>query len=431
MSASRRRLVDSFLSLVGINSVLAGLSFFTTLMLANRMGREHFGDLAYALAIGAYCMTIAFCGVDQTQVRDLVQNPGRFADHVSAGILLRLVMLAVAFAGIFMVHSFAADSNRLTAAGVVIVVAEGVKSLGLYPAYDAWGEMKRHALYLLVERCLYFGGLWTILLFFRDEVSLGSVAGFFAVSTVLGLLLQYRWALGRVRLNFNRGTLLAAFSLFRHNVWVWGAVLATLSMGGLSKIVLKHVSGSGQLGGYAVAWQIVLLGSLVFSQIGRIANPLMAGMTMPAVAPALRLAFVCKYLAFSALAGSAIGLPAILFPEMLLQALRPEYAAVAETLRILGIYVIIIAAGQVAPQYLIAVRKERIYAVIVMLSGGLGLLLNILLIPLGAARGAALAVVFSHGIAIAACSALMIHHLLSQGRGEPEAVRIDGVLGLK
>ncbi|NQU30817.1 MAG: oligosaccharide flippase family protein [Anaerolineae bacterium] len=416
----KRKLIDTLFSLVSINILLAGLSFITTWMIANVLGKERFGDLSYAIAIGGYCVTIAYCGLERTFTRDLVHFPKRFNEYVSASILLRGVMLVLGSSVILGVNAFAGAENRLGFAGVLIVLTLGTKALGIASIYDAWDKMKRHAIYYFIERCLYFALIWlTVFLFKKESISIPAIAIFMIASTALGLALEYRWAIPRLNIRLDCKSMLFAASMLKKNLWIWSAILATLSFGGLSKIALKHVSGSGELGEYAVAWQVVLLGSILIAQVGRIGTPRMARIVQPDISQVQRLRFLIKYTALLTLAGAIIGVPAICFPETILRIFRPEYASAATSLRILGVYVIFVGIGQVTPQYLIAVHREIVYSVVIIFTGGLSVFLYAIWIPRWSAAGAALSVLLAHGTAIIIYLVAMTHHLLNHYERKP------------
>jgi O-antigen/teichoic acid export membrane protein len=110
--------------------------------------------------------------------------------------------------------------------------------------------------------------------------------------------------------------------------------------------------------------------------------------------------FILRYFIVSASAGAIVGLPAILFPHLILELFREEYASVAPAMRILGGYAIVIGISQVATQYLVAVRKEATYLVIVIATGLLAPVLFWALIPNWASTGAAAAVLISHSLGI-------------------------------
>jgi len=409
----RQHLIDTLFSLIGINVFLAGLSFLTTMVIANILGKEQFGDFSYVVAVGGYCVTLAYCGLERTLVRDLGHFPKRFDELVSASLILRGSMFVLAFMAIFCVNSLVVEENRFGVVGFLIIFDGGIKSLYLGQVYDAWGDMKRNALYFLAERCLYFVCIWAVVVFSKDHFSIAIICGSMLMSTAMGLILQYRWALPRLNVQIDCEILTLSIGMLKENLWIWSAILATLSFGVLSKIVLKHISGSEELGSYAVAWQFVAAGSLLIAQVGRVGYPRMVKIVVSGVSPALRIRFLLKYMALSTFSAAIIGAPALLFPEIILRLFRPEYASASSSLRILGMYVIVVGVGQVATQYLVAVHKERVCSIVVILTGALSLLLYYLCIPRWSSAGAAFAVLFSHGAAIAIYVIAMAHHVLT------------------
>jgi len=91
--ASQSRNLQNLSALVLFNFLAAGLFFVTQVKIANVIGKEQFGMLAYAMALGMYGQIIVRYGMDRTLVRDLIHYPNRFAELVMASLLLRGVLL--------------------------------------------------------------------------------------------------------------------------------------------------------------------------------------------------------------------------------------------------------------------------------------------------------------------------------------------------
>lgn len=413
--APGRALIRTMSSLLGINLLVSGLSFFTTVSIAVVLGSSAFGILSYALALGGYMVTVAGYGSEQTLVRDLAQNPDRFDDYVSASMIVRATMMVLATFLLFAENALATGDGRLALAGLAVAFLEGIKALHVPQVFDVWNRMERHAVYFLIERSIYFTLIWTALMFFRQDFSMTVIAIAMAISTVAGFSMQYSWALPRISLRLSPGVWAIARSMWVGNFWIWMALLSTLSFGGLSKLVLQYVSGSSELGEYSVAWLVVTMGSLVTGQLGRIAYPHLARFVQSGVHNSRTRGFLAKYLALLVAAAAVIGLPAILFPSLLLQVLGPQYSAAAGPLRVLGVYVILLGVGQVGIQYLISSRRGNLYATITILTGVLSPLLYLVLVPRMEAVGAALAVVVAHGLAIAIYMAIMLWDLFGPG----------------
>jgi len=407
----RRTLLNTFLSLTGAHAAMATFSFATTILLANSLGAEVFGQYSYALAIGGYILTIAFVGMEQTQIRDLVQFPDRSDEFVSGGIILAAIMLLLASLGLLLSNIVLPAENSMNLVGVVLAIAIGAKALDLRPLYDASDRMKLHVSFLTIERFIYLGAVWLVFLFYRSDLSIRTLAIVLTASTVIGLAMQFAWASRKVRIRVNLQALIRSKLILRNNLWIWGALLATLSFGGLSKIVLRNISGDAELGGYAVAWQVVTVGSLLMSQVGQIGNPRLARAVVGDIDVPQRNRFIFRYFVISAATGAVVGLPAILFPHAILGLFREEYISVAPAMRILGGYAIVIGISQVATQYLVAVRKEATYLVIVIATGLLGPLLFWALIPTWASTGAAAAVLISHSTGILLLVGVVYWHM--------------------
>jgi O-antigen/teichoic acid export membrane protein len=390
---------------------MAAFSFATTILLANSLGAEVFGQYSYALAIGGYVLTIGFVGMEQTQVRDLVQSPDRSSEYVSGGFILAAIMLLLATLVLLLSNVVLPADNRLSMAGAVIAIVIGAKALDLRSFYDASDRMKLHVSFLTIERFMYLGAVWLVFLFYRSDLSIRTLAILLTASTIVGLAIQYVWAAKNVRIRVSSQALNRSKSILRNNLWIWGALLATLSFGGLSKIVLRNVSGDAELGGYAVAWQVVTVGGLLMSQVGQIGNPRLARAVVGDINVPQRNRFMFRYFVISAAAGAVVGLPAILFPHLILELFREEYVSVAPAMRILGGYAIVIGISQVATQYLVAVRKEATYLVIVIATGLLGPILFWALIPTWASTGAAAAVLISHSTGILFLVGVVYRHM--------------------
>ncbi len=268
----------------------------------------------------------------------------------------------------------------------------------------------------MIERGVYFALIWAGLTLWRTEFSLAVIAVAMVISTCAGFTMQYSWAIPRTRLQISRRVMSIARSMWVGNFWIWVALLSTLSFGALSKLVLQHTSGSSELGEYSVAWQVVTLGSLVTGQVARIGYPKLAECVGAGIRNERTRAFVAKYFLFSLGAGIVVGLPAILFPSWLLLPLGGQYHAAAESLRILGVYVILLGAGQVAIQFLLSSRRGNLYAGTTILTGATSPFLYVLLVPRMAAEGAALAVVLGHGLAILIYCAIMLWDLFGSER---------------
>ena len=183
----------------------------------------------------------------------------------------------------------------------------------------------------------------------------------------------------------------------------------------MNQLVLKHLCGTAELGGYAAAWTIASLGMALLNQISRIGRPAIAEITREGTGQAARVRFLSRYSAVMFMVAASIGIPAFVFPEFILRAIfSPEYISAAGIMRIMGIYIILFSIGLVASQYVVAARMERLYLVSMIFGGCLSIILCFVLIPKFSGLGAALALLIAHGISIVCYVMGMIKDVQSQ-----------------
>lgn len=403
-------------ALVVFNFLAAGLFFITQIKIANVIGKEKFGLLAYGIALGMYGQIIVCYGVNRTLVRDLIHYPKRFAELVMASLLLRGLLLGLVVSGL-LIWKVVWQPDDLTWAIIVVIVAYSLKSLDLQPVYDAWHCMARHAVYNVIRRGLYFALIWGIILTTPRHLSLAWIAFGLLVTEVFYLYLQQRWAGGRIEWSWNiSGRNSVVGELVKNNVWIWLATIGLLSFGTLNQIILKHYCGAAELGGYAASWQIVAAAVLLLGQVSRVGNPATARVTRPENNGRKRKSFLLKYSCVMAAAALPVVIPSVLFPGWIMNTIfKPEYASSAAILRILGIYLMVYSLGCVASQYIVSARMEKTYFASVILGGCLSVILCFILIPKLSGLGAALALLVAHGTSMALYFVAMIKDVKSHG----------------
>lgn len=412
--AAQRGRLESLSVLLFVRFITAGLGFVTTVKIANVLGRAGYGELAYALALGTYGAAIVQYGLNRTLVRDLIHDQDHFDVLVLASIALRAVLFLVVVFGLVLWKAFGDPGGVLSGVLICIVIIKSFLPFELNSVYDAWHQFKRHAMYALVERCLYFICIWIAVLFAPDMLGLAWIAGAMAVSTAFYMIVQYRWAFRKIVIHGNASLIpKTVLSLLRNNISIWIATVAALSFSSFNQVVLRHLKGAQELGGYAVAWQLVVVAEMLVLNISRIGNPATARITRPGTSAAARRRFMIKYIAVILLAAMPVCLPAVICPELILRVLfRPEYLTAAPIMRVLGVYVILLSAGIAASQYVISARMDRTYLASVVLGGALTVVLNLLLVPKIAGLGAALALIGGHWICMSIYGLAMIRDIV-------------------
>jgi O-antigen/teichoic acid export membrane protein len=413
---SQRSRLGSLSVLLLVRFITAGLGFVTTIKIANSLGKAMYGELAYALALGAYGEVIVRCGLNRTLIRDLIHDQDRFDVLVLASIALRVVLFVFVALGLVLWRVAGGGVNTLSWVVVSLVLLKSALSLDLQPVYDAWHQFKRHAAYALVERCLYFACVWTALLVWPGEFGLLWIALATAVSVVFYLIIQYRWAFKRILTRTNASLVTrTALLLLKQNVVMWFATIVGLSFGSLNQILLRHFQSAQELGGYAVAWQLVVVADVFLLNVSRIGNPGAARITRPGTSAAARRRFMVKYIGVMLAVAAPFCLPALICPRLILSMLfRPEYLTAAPIMWLLGVYTLLHAVAIPVSQYVVSARMDKTYLASVMIGGLLTVGLCLLLIPTWSAFGAVLAVLLGHGICIMVYSFAMVRHVARQ-----------------
>lgn len=409
---SHKASLQNLFALVIINFMVAGLGFLTRVKIANVLGKEGFGLLAYGLALGSYGAVIVRFGLERTLVRDLIHYPRRFGQLVAGSLVLRgLLLVVVILALVSWKLTFA--SSELSWGVIAVVLGTSLMALDLQAVYDSWQKMSRHAVYNLVQRCCYYALIWAVILFFPDKLSIGLIGGGTMASVALHLFMQQHWAFRRIEFYKVKESLTkTAIKLGLANLLVWAATIGCLSFGVLNQLVLKSFKGTAELGGYAAAWQIVIGAMLLLNQVARIGKPATARVTREGTNRNTRRRFLLKYSAVMLVTASPISLGAILWPDVILKVLfRPEYAPAAGALRVLGIYIVLFSLGLVASQYVIAARMEKVYFASVIVGGVLSVLFCLFLIPKLGGIGAAISLLIAHGISMGLYWVAMILHV--------------------
>ena len=414
----RGRQLNKFFSLVAVSLFTAGLQFATMVKIANVLGKAGFGDLAYAIVVGTYGGAVILYGLDRTMVRDMIHFPSRFGELVAASLFLRAGILGVFVLGLVLWSVVSGSGGGFSWGALAVAVAVSVQSLNLQPVYDVWDKMQRHAIYNLLRRSVYFAAVWAVALSSPGHLSISLIGIVMLLSAVLGIVLEYRWAIARMEFAGPLHIGKATISMVKANVWVSLAGVGCLSFGGLNQLILKHISGSADLGGYAVCWQMAALTTLLLMQVARIGKPAVARYSSPgSQANNGRVSFLVRYGTFMLAVAAVVGLPSILFPGAILRTLfRPEYVSAASTLRVLGAYVMILGVGMAASQYVVAARMERTYFVSVAFGGLLSAVLCFVLIPRYSGLGAALSLLISHGAAMGVYMLAVVKHIRTAGR---------------
>ena len=402
LTAARKARLQNLSALILTNALVMGIGFLTRVKIANIVGKEVFGLMAYGMALGHLGAMFVRFGLDRTLVRDLVHFPDRFGKTVAASIALRGVIFIFVLFGFFVWKLCLPNTGDLLWGVIAIALTRCLVALDLQSVYDTWQKTNRHAVYNVIQKCFYFSIIWAVVIHSPSRLSLNLIGFSMMTAMLLYLFMQYRWAFRREDFfNFRESIFDLALSMGKRNVLVCLSAFAGITFDSINQIILKFYCGTKELGGYAAAWQITLLTTIMLLQVSRIAKPVTASVTGPGVERKNRIEYLLKYSASIILIVTPICIPLVFFPKMILTTFfRPEYASAAEILRVMGFYIWIIGIGQVSSEYIISRRIEKLYLASNFLGSGFCIILCFALIPKFSGLGAALSLLIGHGIAI-------------------------------
>ncbi len=381
---------------------VAGLGFITRVKIANTLGKADFGLFAYAFAIAAYGGAIIRFGFDRTLARDIIHFPKRQGQLVASSLLLRGFLFLIVTLAVVIWKFFSPAISDLTWGVILVVLGQSMLGLELKAVYDSWGRMSRHAVYNLIQRCVYFVAVWLMIILAPKSFSVFWLGVFTVVAVIFYIILQCNWAFKKIDFGgIKKSIFHNALVLAKGNLVIWFASLGGLSFGVINQIILKFYGGKESLGGYAAGWQIVAIATLFLMQISRIGNPATARITKPGTSKRDKIRFLVKYSAVMFLVVCPVSLVTTVWPESVLRLIyRPEYASGAGALRVMGFYLLVLGIAFVAAQYLVSSRQEKLYFRNVMIGGFVSVSLSFILIPKLGGLGAILSLLIAHSLLV-------------------------------
>ena len=395
-----------------VNGLMGVVGVATRIMIANSLGLTDFGVIAYALAIGSCGATVIRFGRDKTLMRDLIHYPEEYNYHLASSVILNLGLVLVGCVALFLYALCFGHGMPLGA--WLIIVSASLLSVNMQPVFDSWNRMGEHAVYTAINGTISNGPIWLIYLVAPQWLSVTLVGVAMLWGVAIALSLEYREVVKRTQLVvFTRRSLLGAAEMFRANISVALASCAAVMFGPVIQIILRVLKGPAELGVYAVGAQFVFFALFILSQIARIGNPAIARITKQGVPLREKRGVLQKYILVLLLGALPIALPSILVPDLITRTLfKPEYASAAGVLPILGVYVLVLAIGVAAAQFVVSSRYEKSYLAAVVAGNATGLVLCAVLIPVRGAVGAAWVLLLSHSTSMLIYCLIAIRSLI-------------------
>lgn len=385
--------------MMGEKFITMGVNLLVTLFLARQLGPETFGTLSYLLALVLLIGPLAALGLNALVTRELVEKPEREQEIMAtAGGMRWLGALAgtALLVGWSLIDSSLADPETRMAL-IVLAVAYSLHAFQIVEFYFQAIVAHRYVAMMRVATILVFATLKIWAAFVTQDLTL--VAGLFAAEFAvfgLGYVLIYRWK--SFGFSFRSFNLNYGWELLRQSFWLILSGIAAIVYLKIDQIMLGSMVGHEEVGIYAVAVRL--------SEVWYFFATALVASFFPMLLK-LRDSDLARYQSrLQALSDSLFGAAVLLailitfVAHWLVNLLFGEaYAAAAIILMIhiwAGVFVFMRA---LVSKWLIAERLLKFSLVSQGAGAVVNIAANLVLIPLYAGTGAAVATVISYAVA--------------------------------
>jgi len=241
------------------NILIAGLSYALTISLANYLGPTEFGLYSLTLLIASLLSIIINFGTEQTASVNFSKNKN--ADL----ILHRVLFIRFTIVGVCLIPITFIYQNDLLILFFIFSILLSNFNLAFY--YEITRDNERYSYIYLCERLIYI--LAAFALIFTGTLNLTWVFILLGVVTTLSYIFQYRDA---SVYKIIKGTKENVFTieLLAQNFPLMVVGLSMFAFGGFSRLILEQKLGQTSLGIYSAGWQLIAIGTIFQSQVGRI-----------------------------------------------------------------------------------------------------------------------------------------------------------------
>lgn len=395
---NHQQALQNVFGLTGLNALGGFLMLLTQVKLANALGASMYGVYSYCLAIGEVGAMIVRYGRNKTMTRDLIQRPNRRTFLIVNTFMLSAVNFLVFTLCVVLLHGQL--DIELNAAYLLLIMAPCIVSMDFLPVYESMWLMGWHSIYYLIQRVLFLVAVWCLIVLYGSP-SLLSLGVILFLSWLIVMGLQFH----EVRLTITEPLLKLVSAknilfLYKENFVIAMSCLFGVAFGPLIRLILKQYTDTASVGIYSAGMQIFLISQFILHQVGRVGNPMMAELGKEDCSVSKRRIFVNRYL-FTMIASTIpFALPMLFFPRLITNLFfTAEYTELANYLPILALYLIALAIGAVFTQFLISIRKDKIYFTIYVADSLLTTATAYYAIPHWGVLGAFLSLCVPHGAA--------------------------------
>jgi O-antigen/teichoic acid export membrane protein len=374
--------------------------------LSRAYGAGPLGEYGFAMAVTGFFWCISNFGLFELSIREIKRKGKGFGSYAGSVILLRLVLAFIAFAMAVVVAIFLPMDRRIAVLIVLLGAFQIMEGLVAGIAAVAIAQGESHVLSgVEISQRFFTAVVGTIIILIGVPIELA--VGVLPVVAGIHVFVCYRVVRSkygplplRLNIEFARRKLKAAtpFAL----VTVVRRVVTRADI-----ILLVPLLGTVVAGIYNAAFRVMFMMHLLINRIPAAVMP--AAVQLRAGDPDEFSKFFSRSIRLAILAGMPAAAGIMLIAEdLMMLVFGNEFAASAIVLQILGLTALTHMIQELLSGYCQACDEELFWSRAWFLAGTLNVILNLVLIPLFGAAGAACAVVLTE-VALSAAMYWKLH----------------------
>lgn len=389
---SHGKVIQNAAWIIGTQIIKALLGVAISMFTARYLGPTNYGLINYAASIVAFAAPIMYLGLNNTLVQEIVAAPHREGEILGTAISMSFSSSILCIAGIAAFVSLANTGEKETLAVCLLY-----SILLIFQSADLinyWFQAKLLSKYSsTVSLCAYLAiSCYKAFLLITGKsiywFALSNAVDYFLISGILFLIYH---KVGTQRLSFSFCT--AKLMLKKSKYYIVSNLMIVI-YAQTDRIMLKLMIGDAETGYYSAAVYCAGMASFVFSAIIDSVRPVALAHKSENEAEfesdIISLYSVIIYLAI--LYSIAVS---VLSPLVILLLYGKEYSAAIPVLQIIVWYCTASYLGGARDVWILARSLQKHLLLINMLGAGMNIVLNVFLIPLWGASGAAIASVIT------------------------------------
>lgn len=390
------------------------MNLVATSRLAHALGAENFGINSFAVSYLAYFLIVVNLGFETFLTREIAFDSSRVRELVNSVITMRLLLAT----GVALLLVASMSLLRLPWLSQMVVLIQGVglftSAIGLTCVYQGLQCMRIVALRESTASFVNMVGILWVVHTPDDLVLAAGIAVGTQLVMNLSILVQYATDHGipRIRLPGADEFLLARRSM----IYFWSLVMITITYN-THIVLLGLLRSDAEVGLFSAGWKLFLFAIAVPNLIATLFMPRITNRASRAAERDGSTEFFLQAIMVCAFPIAMFG--STLSPQILTLMFGPAYLPATATLNLLLLNGLVVSLNIGFGTWMTAVGRQSALLRMVALGAGVGVLLNVALIPLFGGEGAALATLMAEMVILTmflrACPALLERSILGFG----------------